>query len=80
MGWSLLDIWVQPLNRRVNATGLMPAGSRHVWIQTDDLDAQGTIIGPLYLNDPHMIPPSNRAAWVKGHIQSALPACVLLTA
>jgi hypothetical protein len=23
MGLSLLDIWVQPLNRRVNTTGLM---------------------------------------------------------
>ncbi len=23
MGWSLLDIWVHPLNRHVNARGLM---------------------------------------------------------
>lgn len=45
-GWSLLDTWVQPLNRRVDAGGA-DAGSRHVWIQADDLDAQGTIVVPV---------------------------------
>lgn len=55
MGLSLRDIWVQPRNRPVNEMGLMPAGSRHVWIQTDDLDAQGTIIVPVCLNEtPHI--------------------------
>ena len=52
MGLSLRDIWVQPRNRPVNEMGLMPAGSRNVWIQTDDLDAQGTIIVPVCLNEP----------------------------
>jgi hypothetical protein len=42
MGWSLLDIWVQLSNGC--QCGGADAEPRHVWIQADDLDAQGIII------------------------------------
>jgi len=75
MGWSLLDIWVLPLNRHVNTMGLMLDRARHVWVQTDDLDAQGTIIVPACLNEPLLTcSTTDRAAWIKRHLQSAHPA------
>ena len=55
----------------------MPVGSRHVWIQADDLDAQGTIIVPVCLNEPLIYSNVRSSSLVKGHIQSALPASCL---
>jgi hypothetical protein len=50
MGWSPLDTWVQAVEWACQC-GRADDESRHVWLQADNLDAQGTIVVPVDLNN-----------------------------